>query len=203
MKKRLNILTSFLLIVSILPLFFVDEIYPRVVYEVLFLYFIIYLVYEVKNNVYKDKKILLVIDIIAALSLITPYKIFFMLRLVRVFSIVFKLKGFKLIGQIVKEEKEILQVIMITAIMYIIVTSLIVFKIEPQTFDNSYFNAFYWGVISLTTVGYGDIYPVTVLGKTVAIISSLLGIAIIALPTGVITSRFLEIGQRKKEEWEE
>ncbi len=54
----------------------------------------------------------------------------------------------------------------------------------------------YWATVSLTTVGYGDIYPVTTIGRIVTMISSALGIAIIALPSGVITAGYLaEIGK--------
>ena len=52
--------------------------------------------------------------------------------------------------------------------------------------------ALYWSVTALTTVGYGDLYPVTDAGRIVSMISSLVGIAIVALPSGIITAGFME-----------
>ena len=67
----------------------------------------------------------------------------------------------------------------------------------------SFFDAIYWATISLTTVGYGDIYPVTAIGRVVAMISSVFGIAIIALPSGVITAGYIsEISKQKNEDEE-
>ncbi|MCC8136028.1 MAG: potassium channel family protein, partial [Ruminococcus sp.] len=51
--------------------------------------------------------------------------------------------------------------------------------------------AIYWATVYLTTVGYGDIYPVTAIGRLVAMLSSIFGIAIIALPAGVITAGYM------------
>ena len=75
--------------------------------------------------------------------------------------------------------------------MYIVISALIIINIEPDSFNN-YFDAVYWATVSLTTVGYGDIYPVTSLGKVITMISSFFGIAIIALPSGIITAGFME-----------
>ena len=73
--------------------------------------------------------------------------------------------------------------------------------INPQTGDylfENFFDAFYWAVCTLTTVGYGDLYPISTTGRVISIISSLVGIAIIALPSGVITAGYLdEIRERK------
>ena len=57
---------------------------------------------------------------------------------------------------------------------------------------NNFFDAIYWATTTLTTVGYGDIYPLTSIGKVISMFSSLLGVAIIALPSGVITASYLE-----------
>ena len=50
----------------------------------------------------------------------------------------------------------------------------------------------YWATVSLTTVGYGDIYPVTTIGRVVAMISSITGVAIVALPSGIITAGYMK-----------
>jgi voltage-gated potassium channel len=62
---------------------------------------------------------------------------------------------------------------------------------EPQTFGNL-FKAIYWAMVSLTTVGYGDIYPVSDIGRIISMISSFLGIAVVALPSGIIISGYQE-----------
>jgi voltage-gated potassium channel len=60
-----------------------------------------------------------------------------------------------------------------------------------ETF-HSFFDALYWATVTLTTVGYGDLCPVTNLGRMVSMLSSIFGVAIIALPSGVITASYLD-----------
>lgn len=79
----------------------------------------------------------------------------------------------------------------ILAIGYILITALIMFNIEPDTFKD-FFDAIYWATVSLTTVGYGDIYAVSDVGKVITMISPLFGIAIVALPAGIITAGYME-----------
>ena len=72
-----------------------------------------------------------------------------------------------------------------------------VFNVEPESFDN-FFEAIYWATVSLTTVGYGDIYPVTSVGRVITMISSVFGIAVVALPAGIITAGYMkELEDRK------
>lgn len=76
-------------------------------------------------------------------------------------------------------------------------------EINPETgrilFDD-FFDAFYWAACTLTTVGYGDIYPVSDIGRLISIISSIVGIAIIALPSGIVTAGYIEeLNERKKQ----
>ena len=79
----------------------------------------------------------------------------------------------------------------IIALTYVLLSALVVFNVEPDTFD-SFFDAIYWAVVSLTTVGYGDIYPVSTLGRIVTMVSAVFGMAIIALPAGIITAGFMQ-----------
>ena len=64
------------------------------------------------------------------------------------------------------------------------------FQAETATF-NTFFDAIYWATISLTTVGYGDIFATSVFGKIITMISALVGIAIVALPAGIITAGYM------------
>jgi voltage-gated potassium channel len=76
------------------------------------------------------------------------------------------------------------------AIAYIIISALIIFNIEPDSFG-TFFDAVYWATVSLTTMGYGDIYPVTSIGRIVTMVSAIFGIAIVALPAGIITAGYM------------
>jgi voltage-gated potassium channel len=60
-----------------------------------------------------------------------------------------------------------------------------------DTFDN-FFDAIYWSTTTLTTVGYGDIVPQNTFGRVLTMLSSIVGIAIIALPSGIITASYLK-----------
>ena len=77
------------------------------------------------------------------------------------------------------------------AIGYIFVSALIIFNVESDSFA-TFFDAIYWATISLTTVGYGDIYPVTTAGRMITMLSSIFGIAIVALPAGIITAGYMD-----------
>ena len=71
------------------------------------------------------------------------------------------------------------------------------FQVEPDSFD-TFFDAIYWAVVTLTTVGYGDIYPTSEIGRIVSMTSSFMGIAIVALPTGIITAGYMRELSREK-----
>ena len=71
-------------------------------------------------------------------------------------------------------------------------------NVQPDNFS-SVFDSLWWAVATLTTVGYGDIYPITVGGKILGSIIALLGIGIVALPTGIISSAFIEKIQERKQ----
>lgn len=82
-------------------------------------------------------------------------------------------------------------VVLTMAIIYIFVVAFILYILEEELFSN-YFEAVYWATISLTSVGYGDFVPHTNVGRLVAMISSVLGIALIALPSGIISAGYME-----------
>lgn len=110
------------------------------------------------------------------------------LRLLRIFRIS---KELQLLLNIFKKEKNALISFGILAAGYIFITALIIFNVEPDTFNN-FFDAIYWATVSLTTVGYGDIYATTTIGKIITMISSLFGIALVAMPASIITAGLLE-----------
>jgi voltage-gated potassium channel len=120
-----------------------------------------------------------------------------MFRLFKVFKAFRYSKSVGILVRAFEKEKDTLLVILWIAFAYIMVSALIIFNVEPKSF-NTFFDAVYWATVSLTTVGYGDIYPVTAIGRVVAMISSLFGIAIVAMPAGVITAGLLDELQNKK-----
>ena len=75
---------------------------------------------------------------------------------------------------------------------------MLIFQLEPNLFE-SFFDALYWATISITTIGYGDIYPISTTGRVISIISSIVGIAIIALPSGIVTAGYMEEARKTKE----
>lgn len=107
-------------------------------------------------------------------------------------------KKFKIIKNVVEKNKDILKVVCGFTIGFIFVSALIMFQFEGQSFNN-FFEAIYLSTTVLTTVGYGDICPKTEIGKLISIISSLVGIAFVALPTGIITTGFVEELNKEKE----
>ena len=145
------------------------------------------------------------IDLISILPTLTAlnsgFKLFKLLRIIKTFR-VFKALRYsrkvRIASMVLKKSRNALLVVMSLTIGYILVAALIVFNVEPDTFNN-FFDAAYWATVSLTTVGYGDIYPVTTAGRVVTIISSIMGIIIIALPSGVITAGYMEVVKEEKE----
>ncbi len=141
-----------------------------------------------------------IIDLISILpSFISLQNVHFILRLlkllrvirvVRVLKILRYSKNFEILSDVLKRSKSELLTVAVLAVGYILASALVVFNVEPDTYD-TFFDAIYWATISLTTVGYGDIYPVTDVGRLVTMISSFFGIAVVALPAGIITGQFM------------
>jgi voltage-gated potassium channel len=123
--------------------------------------------------------------------LLKLFRIFRTLKIFRVFKFVRYSKSIEIIFNVFKKEKKVLSAVATLAIVYVLISALVIFNVEPQSFDN-FFDAIYWATVSLTTVGYGDIYPISTIGRIVTMISSVFGIAIIALPSGIITGGYLE-----------
>ena len=113
------------------------------------------------------------------------------LKVLRAFKFLRYSKSFDIITNVFKKQKKVLSAVATMAVAYILISALVIYNVEPESFE-TFFDAIYWATISLTTVGYGDIYPITTIGRIVTMISSAFGIAIIALPSGVITAGYLE-----------
>lgn len=150
-----------------------------------------------------------VIDLICILPSLTMlgngFRILKVIRLLRTFRVfrIFKFfrysKSIEIILRVLKTQQTALIAVTTLAVGYILLSALIIFNVEPEPFD-TFFDAVYWATISLTTVGYGDIYPVTIVGQIVTMVSSMLGIAIVALPAGIITAGYMDELRIQREE---
>ena len=148
-----------------------------------------------------------IVDLLSILPTLTVlngsfrlFRIFRMLRTFRIFRVFKALrysKSFSIILSVVRDSREPLLAVVTLALGYIVVSALIIYNVEADSF-NTFFDAIYWATVSLTTVGYGDIYPVTTAGRVITMISSLFGIAIVALPSGIITAGYINVLNRDK-----
>lgn len=119
------------------------------------------------------------------------FRLFRTLRVFRVFKGIRYSKSIRLIRGVFIRQKKPLLTVGLLAVAYVLISALVIFNVEPDSFHD-FFEAIYWATVSLTTMGYGDIYPVTTIGRIVTMLSSIFGIAIIALPSGIITAGFME-----------
>ena len=123
-----------------------------------------------------------------------------LLRVLRLFRLTAYTKSAHMIGNVFKKRYKELIVAFVLAIFLIIIASCIMYFAEHEHpapgFTKSHFTSIprtiWWSVVTLTTTGYGDMYPVTDLGKGLAMIIMLVGIAFFALPAGIITAGFID-----------
>lgn len=137
------------------------------------------------------------LSILPSLSIISKgfkaLRVLRMIRALRVFRVLktFRYsKSFQIIGDVIRSSKSSLIAVGILAGGYILISALVIFNVEPESFE-TFFDAVYWATVSLTTVGYGDIYPVSTLGRIITMLSAILGIAVVALPAGIITAGYI------------
>lgn len=122
-----------------------------------------------------------------------------LLRILRLFKVIRYTDKVQVLMQVLKREQKVLFTVLGIAVFYVFLTALIMFNVEPRinpatgaaTFE-TFFDALYWATVTLTTVGYGDVIPVSSIGRFISMLSSIFGVAIIALPSGVITASYLD-----------
>ena len=145
-----------------------------------------------------------IIDLLAILPFYIPITVavdFRILRILRLTRIIRILKigrystSLILIGRVLKRSKSDLTVTVFVMLLLMLLSSALMYYVEnpaqPDAFPNIIASA-WWTIVTLTTVGYGDVYPITALGKLIGGIIALLGIGLVALPTGIISSGFME-----------
>ena len=124
-----------------------------------------------------------------------------LLRLLRLLKLNRHSKSLQLIGKVLKNTRNDILVTVFMVFILLVLASTLMYSLEneaqPEAFENIG-QALWWAVATLTTVGYGDIYPITGLGKLLSGVIALLGIGIVALPTGIISSAYIEEVQKTK-----
>jgi voltage-gated potassium channel len=145
-----------------------------------------------------------IIDLMAILPFYLPFlirldlrflRILRLLRFIRIFKAARYNKSLSLIVTVIEEKKSELIMTGLLATIVLVIASFLMFYIEGEAQPDKFPNipaAFWWAIATLTTVGYGDIVPVTALGRFISGIIAVLGIGIIALPTGMISAGFRE-----------
>lgn len=201
----------FVLVISLIPLtmkndppFFKGiEIFCLVVFIVDFLLRWMTADYKFKDKSFRSFlrypfRLISIVDLMSIFALLSSingwfygYKIAEVLVVFRIIRVFRYSKSVRTILGILRSSKKPLAAVGGLAVGYILISAIIIFNVEPASFE-TFFDAVYWATVSLTTVGYGDIYPVTMIGRTVAMLSSFFGIAIVALPAGIVTAEYIE-----------
>ena len=107
------------------------------------------------------------------------------------------------IGRVFKGKSREIFASLFFVLILLVVASLLIYYAEhdaqPQQFQNA-FSGLWWAVATLTTVGYGDIYPITPLGRLMGAVIAVLGIGMVAVPTSILSAGFVEFLEKKNPE---
>lgn len=164
--------------------------------------------YPEKSKVRARLRFLVSLSVVDLLTIVPAFflsgmVIFRMLRVARIFHL-FRLNAkydsFNVITTVLYEKRnQIISSVFIVMIL-MLASSLCMYSVEhaaqPEVFRNA-FSGMWWSMSTLLTVGYGDIYPITTLGRVMAIMIAYLGVGVVAIPTGIISAGFVEQYQRK------
>ena len=156
------------------------------------------------------------VDLLAVLPFFLPLMVTMdgrVLRLLRLFRIIriFKMgrysTAFNMITKVVSKRREELLVTLTIVLVMLILASSFMYYVENEAQPDAFRSipeTMWWGVATLTTVGYGDVYPVTPLGKVLGAFIAILGVGIFALPAGILASGFeSEIRNKYKDKEED
>jgi len=106
-----------------------------------------------------------------------------------------------LLGKVIRSKTEELVVTLFTIIIILVLSSSIMFFVEHGAHSAAFPeipSSLWWGVVTMTTVGYGDVFPVTPLGKVIGSVIAILGIGLFALPAGILASGFIDEMQKRR-----
>ena len=132
---------------------------------------------------------------------VVAYRMFRVVRIFRLFRINAYYDGLNVIGEVIRSKKDQILSSVFIILVLMMASSLCMYGLEheaqPQVFRNA-FSGFWWAVSTLLTVGYGDIYPITALGRLFGIAITFLGVGMVAIPTGILSAGFVEQYSRLK-----
>lgn len=128
--------------------------------------------------------------ILPTLGLLPPS--FMILRILRLVKLLQYSKSCRRVINVFRKQGRTLASVLLIAVAYIFISALVMFVYEPAENFPTFFDALYWATTALTTVGYGDIYPTSDVGQFISMVSSFFGIAVIAMPAGVVTAGFMD-----------
>lgn len=157
-----------------------------------------------------------IIDLLAILPFYLPFisadlrflrmmRLFRLFRLLRVFKLGRYFEALQIIVKVIKTSGPQLVMSVVICFFVMLFSAIIMYTVEnpvqPEQFPNV-ISSLWWAICTLTTVGYGDVYPITHVGRFFASLISLVGIGIIAIPTGIIAAGFNQVIAREKKESE-
>ena len=129
------------------------------------------------------------------------FRMFRVIRIFRLFQINAYYDSLNVIAEVISSKKQQLFSSVFTILVLMLASSLCMYSLEheaqPEVFSNA-FSGMWWSVSTLLTVGYGDIYPITTLGKIFSIFITFLGVGMVAIPTGIISAGFVDQYSRLK-----
>ncbi len=141
-----------------------------------------------------------IVDLLTILPFfyLSGFSAFRMLRVVRIFHL-FRINAyydsFNVITSVLYEKKNQIASSVFIILVIMLASSLCMYSVEhpvqPEAFKNA-FSGIWWSLSTIFTVGYGDIYPITPLGRFMAVIITFLGVGVVAIPTGIISAGFVE-----------
>lgn len=151
-----------------------------------------------------------IIDLLSFLPFILlPYidhfefvKFFSLLRFFRFLKIVRYIKAVKIFGNVLKNKKDELIFSLVFVFFMLLLVSTLMYYVEKDVQPDKFKSipeSMWWGVVTLTTLGYGDMYPITTMGKILGGIIAILGVGLLAIPSGIMAAGFTEEIQREKE----
>ena len=154
---------------------------------------------------------LALIDLMAVLPFYLPFvfadlrimRALRLFRLLRVLKLARYSDSLKTFVEVLRLKKEELLLMLFAIMILLVVSSSLMYDVENEAQPDAFSSipaAMWWGIVTLATVGYGDVYPVTPWGKLIGSIVVILGIGLFALPTGVLASGFAEVLARRKED---
>ncbi len=141
-----------------------------------------------------------IVDLLTILPFffLSGFVAFRILRVIRIFHL-FRINGqydsFNIIFSVLKEKRNQILSSMVIVLILMLASSIGIYYAEhdmqPYVFKNA-FSGVWWSVSTLLTVGYGDIYPITTVGRIMAILTAFFGVGVVAIPTGIISAGFVE-----------